>query len=317
MGETGRTTRPNKKHTASNKSTARSRHRSRLRRRRRGRTRNIRIAAAVLAAAMLLVTIGAAAVQIIGNRKPAEETAPSASTDVRDVPFREAEDASAQTAESQTAATKTRQAPADSTQDATAAEAGSNTVHVEGIDAFALYEYDEATGMRVKTARHESAWTRGEDIVSLEAFAADTEHIVLGAGGGSAWYETWRTYWQQAAGSEHCRIGYTVSFDLKSGEHIEKVLLKPGDELSYRSYLENYLYDDAANADAGWYSHLEPDDLSDTMLLTSIKFTPGEQFEQIDGKITVTGFVYNAPEDFDYDGNYIGDVAFTTEILNR
>ena len=194
---------------------------------------------------------------------------------------------------------------------------GTETVHVQGITAFGLYRFDEAQGARVRTERFESAWTRGGDILSLEAFATDEERFALTAGGGSAWYDAWRAYWYRAEGAENCRIGYRVSFRLNSGEVIDATLLKPGDELSYRPYLENYLYADAANAYAGWYSHLEPADGTGETLLTSIKFTPGERVGEIDGEITVTAFVYDSDNDFAPDGTYRGDVFFTATLVNR
>ncbi|MBQ6904117.1 MAG: hypothetical protein IJQ26_06305, partial [Lachnospiraceae bacterium] len=197
--------------------------------------------------------------------------------------------------------------------EAEATDAAAQT-HVSGINAFSLYRFDEAAGQRVKTERYESAWTRGEDILSLEAFATNEAQFALSAGGGGAWYDAWRAYWYAESGAEKCRIGYRVSFRLRSGEEINATLLKPGDELFYREYLENYLYDDAANAYAGWYSHLEPGQETDETLLTSIKFTPGERVDEIDGTITVTAFVYDSADRIDADGTYNGDVAFTTEI---
>lgn len=307
MGEAGRKKRRAKTNTEKN--SARSRHLRRARRRRARMRRRILTGVLILAVAVLVITAAVLAIRNTRKRKAEEEAAKALSTDVADMPF--------SSGIAETAATAQGPDTVSAVDAATATAATDTPVHVGGIDAFALYRYDETSGIRVKCATHESVWTRGEDIVSLEAFASDSENIVLSAGGGQAWYDVWRSYWQQASGAETCRIGYDISFDLKNGEHIHAVLLKPGDELPYREYLENYLYDDAANANAGWYSHLEPDDLSENMLLTSIKFTPGERFAEIADKITVSGFVYDALEDFDYDGNYIGDLSFTTEILNR
>ena len=319
-----RTSRKDNANSLKGSSTARQRQSARMRRMRAKRNRRILIVAGALAAVLLVAVIAVLAIKNTRKKKAEEQAARAAATDVMDMPFTEGGDADAlrgaeaSGGDADTLRGTEASGGAESTGDAAATTPDTAAgAHISGIDTFALYRYDEASGMRVKTDRYESAWTRSEDIISLEAFAADTENIVLSAGGGRAWYEAWRAYWQQETGAENCRIGYTVSFDLKNGEHIHAVLLKPGDELAYRPYLENYLYDDAANADAGWYSHLEPGDLSDSMLLTSIKFTPGERVDEIDDVITVTGFVYDSVNDFDYDGNYIGDVAFTTVLENR
>ena len=111
--------------------------------------------------------------------------------------------------------------------------------------------------------------------------------------------------------------GYRVTFDLVTGEHIDKMLLKPGDELSYREYLENYLYDDIHQVRGKWYNHLLPDDKIDQMILSSCKFTAGEKIDQVKDRITVTAFVYRGDDDFDEDGNYIGPLSYTVTMINK
>lgn len=302
-------------------------------RRRRARNRRILIAALAAAAVLVIAVAGVVIAERNRAKREAEEAARARTADVTEAAFSDAvpgepgigtqtvpgaedtsqrADSTGSTTESGSEVTGDAQSGAHAAATDTAAQ-----THVSGIRAFSLYRFDEAAGQRVKTDRYESAWTRGEDILSLEAFATNEAQFALSAGGGGAWYDAWRAYWYAESGAETCRIGYQVSFRLRSGEEINATLLKPGDELFYREYLENYLYDDAANAYAGWYSHLEPGQETDETLLTSIKFTPGERVDEIDGTITVTAFVYDSMDNFDEAGKYTGDVAFTAVLARR
>ena len=298
---------------------------ARAARRRRRRNRRILIACLAVAAVLIIAVAGFVIAGRNRAKREAEEAARARTADVTEAAFSNAAPgdpgvnlqpvSSGETTDSASVSgTGTDAATQEGTDTGADLTSDTQQTHVEGIGAFSLYRFDEAAGQRVKTERYETAWTRGEDIISLEAFATDEAQFALSAGGGGAWYDAWRAYWYAESGAENCRIGYRVSFRLQSGEEINATLLKPGAELFYREYLENYLYDDAANAYAGWYSHLEPGQETDETLLTSIKFTPGERVDEIDGTITVTAFVYDSADRFDADGTYTGDVAFTTVI---
>lgn len=182
---------------------------------------------------------------------------------------------------------------------------------IEGVRTLSIYRRNPETKVREKMTEFVSPWVRGTDISSFEVFATDTDSFSFQ----TAYFDdAFLSYWNTYDGNENCRIGYTVDFDLKNGEKIHKTLLKAGDELSYREYLENYLYDDVHQTKGAWYSHLLPEEMKDTTLMTSIKFTPGERIEEVGDTITCTAFVYNSDEDFDEDGDYIGDVSSTVVI---
>ena len=184
---------------------------------------------------------------------------------------------------------------------------------IEGVRSLSFYRRNPDTKVREKKSEFSAPWVRGTDISSFEVFASDEESITFQ----TAYFDdAFNAYWNAFEGKENCRIGYTVDFDLKSGEHIHKTLLKAGDELEYRPYLENYLYDDVHQAKGAWYSHLLPEQMTDTTLMTSIKFTPGEKIDEVGDTITVKAFVYNSEKDFDENGDYIGDV-FSDLIINR
>lgn len=201
----------------------------------------------------------------------------------------------------------------------------SEPVSVDGPDEFSLFIYDGAGNMINKGGQtFEGSWTGGTDIVSVQTFASSADSFALSATGGTPFANKWRELWNagskvngaDAAPSDKARIGFKVEFELMSGEKISQMLLKAGDELVYRPYLENYLYDDI-NQSGGWYSHLEPGQDNEKTMMTSIKFTPGEKVDEIAGSIMLTAFVYDSQDDFDSNGEYIGDISVTLEIVRK
>lgn len=183
---------------------------------------------------------------------------------------------------------------------------------IEGVRQISFYRRNPSTKVREKKTEFTAPWVRGTDISSFEVFACEDSEITFKtAYFDDAFWEKWNAF----EGKDNCKIGYSVDFDLKSGEHIHKVLLKAGDELEYRPYLENYLYDDVHQAKGAWYSHLLPEEMNENTLITSIKFTPGEKIDEVGDEIHATVFVYNSEEDFDDAGEYIGDVS--AEIIIR
>ena len=117
-------------------------------------------------------------------------------------------------------------------------------------------------------------------------------------------------------GYENSKIGYIVSFKLKSGEEINTTIKNPDDVFVYRNYLENYLYDDINQVQGEWYSHLLQSEVTDKTRMTSIKFTAGQDIDKVGDTIKLTAFVYNSDGDFDASGNYKGNVSYTVTIKN-
>ena len=187
---------------------------------------------------------------------------------------------------------------------------------IKGVREIALFHLSDTSGVKEKITKYESPWVKGQDIVTIDAFATDDDSVPISVGTGNVFKETWLGYWQSFEGYEDCKVGYNVSFKLKNGEVINQTILKPSDVFSYRPYMENYLYDDLANANSGWYSHLLDEEVTDDTVMDCVKFTAGEQYEEIDGNVTLTVFVYNSDKDFDSKGNYIGDVSYSVEIIN-
>ncbi|MGN0165993.1 MAG: hypothetical protein ACI39R_07395 [Lachnospiraceae bacterium] len=183
-----------------------------------------------------------------------------------------------------------------------------------GVTTMSLYKNYRDEGVRKKVnGSFESVWVQGQDISSFEAIASQEESI---ATDGRYFQDLWKSYWNSFENHEDCKIGYFVSFDLKSGEHIQEMILEPDDVNGYSNYIENYLYDDINQIPGEWYSHLLQSEVNDDTVISSIKFTAGKDIDQVDDIITLTAFVYYSRDDFDDNGNYVGNVSYTITIKN-
>ena len=183
-----------------------------------------------------------------------------------------------------------------------------------GVTKLSLYKnYRDEGSRKLVEGSFESEWVKGQDISSFEAIAS-TEQII--ATNGRYFQDLWREYWTGFDNNEDCKIGYYVSFDLKSGENISKTILIPADVEGYKNYIENYLYDDINQVKGQWYSHLLDSEVDENTVISSIKFTAGQDIDKVGDTITLTAFVYYSDEDFDSEGNYVGDVSYTITIKN-
>lgn len=181
-----------------------------------------------------------------------------------------------------------------------------------GVTTISLYKNYKTDGVRKKIAESfDSAWTAGADISSFEVIAAEDDTI---QNNNRQFMYIWKEYWEKFEDRDACKIGYFVSFDLKDGTHIEKTIKKPSDVDSFFKYMECYLYDDINQTPGQWYSHITDAQMTDTSILTSIKFHCGTDVDKIGDHILLTAFIYTSDADFNEDGKYIGTVSASISI---
>ena len=181
-----------------------------------------------------------------------------------------------------------------------------------GVTTISLYKNYKTDGVRKKIAESfDSAWTAGADISSFEVIAAEDDTI---QNNNRQFMYIWKEYWEKFEDRDACKIGYFVSFDLKDGTHIEKTIKKPSDVDSFFNYMECYLYDDINQTPGQWYSHITDAQMTDTSILTSIKFHCGTDVDKIGDHILLTAFIYTSEADFNEDGKYIGTVSASISI---
>ena len=82
-------------------------------------------------------------------------------------------------------------------------------------------------------------------------------------------------------------------------------------------YLYVYLYDDINQEPNSYYNHLEPEDMKENTIFSSIKLFLAQEGEKITSPITLTVFTYNNEKDFTEDNKYRGSSSYTIEIETK
>lgn len=176
-------------------------------------------------------------------------------------------------------------------------------------DVIGLFIHDRTAGRRRLVTEYQGDWVKGEDIKCFEAFATQEASLSVGQFG-----DAWRAYWNRYQDADLCKIGYCLYFTLTDGERITQIIKTPEDTEKYKMYIETYLYDDANQQPGVWYSHLEPEDMTDETICTSIKLTAGAEIDKVK-EISLEAFVYTGSEAFDPEtGSYIGTVSYKFPI---
>jgi hypothetical protein len=196
------------------------------------------------------------------------------------------------------------------------AESGSAAVaQADVVNACGIYIHNEATGNReLVNGIYSGKWEKGKDIMCFEVFNSNKATLT----GSSIFKYLWEPIWFGASDASNYRIGYEVQFSIDGGAtKVDQMLLMPEDTEKYKAYMEFYMYDDYHQTPGVWYSHVEQKAYDDSTLLTSIKFTAGQKYDQISGDVTLTAFLYNpSTHCFDADGHYTGDLKYTITVRN-
>ena len=149
-----------------------------------------------------------------------------------------------------------------------------------------------------------------EDIGVFQIYPSNEDSIVLDKGFGYSFYEKWMEYKQVAP----IKIGFNMKFHLRTGEDVSYNMLTPADTFNRWEHFMNYFYDDYANREKSFYSHIENDEYTEDTLFTSLKIQSSYQILEVDSKILVTVFTYDGEDDFDDDGEYRGNSSYTFTI---
>lgn len=174
-----------------------------------------------------------------------------------------------------------------------------------------MYVENDNDGKLYKvTNEYKNTWIKKKDIVVFASLYSEEDthegfyfqDIWYGA---AEKYDTFKNY----------KTGWQVSFDLEDGTKINQIIYKPSDVEYFYDYLEIYLYDSANAPKDTWYSHLLDSQLTDNTIFTSMKLTAGSKYESITTPIHVMAFTYDG-DDFDENGNYIGNSYTKVDVIN-
>ena len=104
-------------------------------------------------------------------------------------------------------------------------------------------------------------------------------------------------------------------FEFKAdGKKIEHLVLDPNSQYAMSPYLYIYLYDDINQAPNTYYSHLEPKDMTESTIISSIKIFSAEEGPKITSPIKVTVFTYDSLDDITENNHYRGNSSYTITI---
>lgn len=215
--------------------------------------------------------------------------------------------------------------------DTAAADAGTDaqpqeetTTQAEAVDLpndkeVRLY-VDEGGVMRLVT-EYVSTWTPDADIAIFEAFNSDEPEIVY-----DDYYSVHQDYWDAVETLLEYKIGYELSFDA-DGEHKVITILDPSDIVNnpdlfmgdaeldeVTGYMGVWVYCDMGQT--GTYVHLQPEDMTEGVLMTSIKLRPTPQSDAV-SNFRLKAFSWSSDSEFDAQGHYIGTHGYEIPIINQ
>ena len=181
--------------------------------------------------------------------------------------------------------------------------------------------YIDRGGVMEKISEYRSTWTPDADIAIFEVFNSDDALINY-----NDYYSVHQDYWDAVDAPLEYKIGYELSFDV-GDEHKVITILDPADitgnpdlfmgdaELDdVTGYMGVWVYCDMGQT--GTYVHLQPEDMTDGVLMTSIKLRPTPQSDQV-SNFRLKAFSYSSDSEFDDQGHYIGTHGYEIPIINE
>ncbi len=179
------------------------------------------------------------------------------------------------------------------------------------ITKIGLYLPDDKTYIRKYIPSFQSNWIKGKDIACFETYYSNDPELPP-----TQAVKLWQSILDKYVDSAEYKMGYYMTFTLKSGGQHSIRILKPDDTMVYRPYIETYLYDDYHQIPGHFYSHLLPSQMNDNTMTSSIKLTVGQKGDEVDN-IQLTVFAYKSDADFDAGTKYIGRISNTINITRK
>lgn len=137
-----------------------------------------------------------------------------------------------------------------------------------------------------------------EDIGIFQIYLSNEDNIQLNTNFGESFHNEWIKY-------NNIKQGFNIKYTLTNNETTSYNILTPDNTFDHWEYLMNYLYDDYANRNKSFYSHIESQDYNNETLFTAIKMQSSAKCNEIK-TIELTAFTYDSEDDFlnnEYRGN--------------
>lgn len=126
----------------------------------------------------------------------------------------------------------------------------------------------------------------------------------------------WNKYYNNYTNIDKHKIGFYITFNVEN-KKIERTIINPYSTHAMDPYLYVYLYDDIHQPEGAWYSHLEPEDMKENTIFSSIKLYLAGEGNKITSDITLTVFTYDTEDDFDEFNQYRGNSKYTATIKTK
>lgn len=172
--------------------------------------------------------------------------------------------------------------------------------------------YTQGTNGKNLTPEYSSNWDK-DNIMGM-FYTVYTNKSTINA---NSFSTVWTDYYNNYLNIDKYKIGYNIKYTLRSGEVIDKQILKPDDTTSLFVNLQFYLYDDVTPMPGRRYYHMTQPEVTDKTIYTSVKIVAYKETVDVVSPIELTTFTYDGEEDFDAStGKYIGKSLYKT-IINR
>lgn len=162
-----------------------------------------------------------------------------------------------------------------------------------------------------KITSYSTTLTNFKDIATFQAYYTDIDTLES-----SNIKQNYLKYYNQYENIENHKTGFYISFAAE-GKIIEQLILDPSSKHAMTPYLYVYLYDAVNQKDGTYYSHLEPVDMKEDTIISSIKLFLAQEGSKISSPISLTVFTYDTEDDFTEDNLYRGNSRYTIEIETK
>ena len=184
--------------------------------------------------------------------------------------------------------------------------------HPGGPDIISLY-----VNRTLVTGEYKTTWVTGKDIGVFYAYPMREAGVAK-----LPFMDLFKLYWNTDLfpNADEYKIGYFLSFTLKSSEVVEMTIRLPRDcpkdpSAYFYQFIEIYVYDNLHRIPGPTFYHLEESSTFDETIMTSIKLTAGTRSEEV-VSARLTAFVFKDDSDFDpATGRYIGQTSCTIDVL--
>lgn len=195
------------------------------------------------------------------------------------------------------------------TKDLAEEETKNEPVKQTGVSIIGIY-CNTVEGDRPLVTTWDEPWVTKKDIAEFGIFPTNEPTLP-----NTTLRNIWTPMWNEFPDHEKCKIGYKLEINLKTGWKYSKVIKNPDDVNRFMEYIEVYMYDDIRQIPGNWYSHLLMEEINEETIVTSFKLTAGSNVEAV-SRIRLTAFVYQSEKDFDENGEYIGNVSYSIDVIN-